>query len=617
MQAFNRRLTSAILCVVAGLLMTGASQALTVTKALPQAYIPADASGNPIFGTGATLSILELPAGGRQFFFAFYANDDSGNPTWVVANTGTTTGFNAYTVDLFTTTGSTFNPTSTVGAAVVGSADIVFKSCNAIDVTYSLTAGGSGTINFVALTAEPTCPWTTEFGAASCPAFSAGADPDIPGACILPATLNTDTTLTNDLHWVIGLSGFRFGDDLGPSGGTPATLTIEPGTVIVGENLPAGSQDLGAFFSISRGNKIVAVGGPETPIVFTSKDHLLTGNLEAGQWGGVVIAGRGAPNDCDPTTSCLDEIQLNEYGGSDNDDSSGELRYVRIEYAGTQISSLSELNGLSLYTVGNGTVMEYIHVHRNGDDGIEWFGGAGNMKYAIVTAADDDSFDMTQGAQPKLQYGIAHMSEAAVKDARGFEWDGQEGNEGAEPRTRARFANVTIYYEAGVGEGPQQALRIRRGALFNITNSVVASAADDLAPSDCLRIDGPQINQDVIADANNGTITNTVLACQGNLFDDNESDLLESTLFNGGAGNTTDDPMLMFFAAGARIGSTSNNPLIPAANSPAANIGQASPALFDDFFDKVNWAGAIRPGASPEEDWTAGEWTNVDPDENL
>ncbi len=608
----NLRIVSALVGAAA-LVLTGAASALTVTKVMPSTWIP---NGN--LGTGATLSILELPAGGRQFFFAFFANDDSGNATWVTANTTTVTGQNVYAgLDLFTNTGGTFNSAGNVANTVVGSADFIFNSCGSMDVSYTLSSGGNGTINFTSLVDDPACPWTDTFGAANCPAFSAGADADIPGACVLPSTLNTSQTLTNDLHWVIGLNGFRFGDDLGVSGGTPAVLTIEPGTVIVGENLSAGAQDAGAFFSISRGNRIKAVGGPESPIVFTSKRHLTSGDLTAGQWGGVIIAGRGIPNDCDPATSCLDELQINNYGGADNNDSSGELRYVRIEYAGTEVSALSELNGLSLYSIGNGTVIDHIHVHRNGDDGIEWFGGAGNVKYALITAVDDDSFDMTQGAQPKLQFGVAHMTESALKDARGFEWDGQEGNEAATPRTFPQFANVTIFYEAGIVDGPQQALRIRRGTLFNITNVLVASGAGELAPSDCLRIDGPQSNADIIADPNNGLITNTVLACSGNLFRDDDSDLLESALFNGGANNTTADPLLTGFAAGGRIGGASNNPLIPAANSPAAGIGAIDPAIYDDFFDKVDYAGAFVPGADSSEDWTTGEWTNVDPDDSL
>ena len=88
-------------------------------------------------------------------------------------------------------------------------------------------------------------------------------------------------------------------------------------------------------------------------------------------------------------------------------------------------------------------------------------------------------------------------------------------------------------------------------------------------------------------------------------------------MFNAGANNTTADPLLTGFTAGGRIGTVSNNPLIPAANSPAAGIGAIDPAVYDDFFDKVDYAGAIAPGASPSEDWTTGEWTNVDPDDDL
>jgi len=596
-----------------GLCAATTVSALTVSKDMPTVWLP-----NGTTGTGATLGIFDLPGGGRSMFFSYFANDDAGDATWVSTNMTTTAGQNVFAdLSLRLNTGGSFNPTASVDSPAVGTATFTFNSCDSLTVEYALDAGGTGTIDFASALPNPACVWNTNFGESACPAFAVGTDADIPGSCVLPATLNQSVTLTNDHHWVIGLNGFRFGDDLGVSGGDSQVLTIEPGTMIIGDTLPAGSQDLGAFASISRGNQIVAVGTAEAPIVFTSKSHFVDGALGSGQWGGLIIAGRSTVNNCDPAVDCIDEVQLNNYGGSNEDDSSGELRYVRLEYAGTEISALSELNGLSLYAVGSGTTIENIHVHRNGDDGIEWFGGNANARYALITDVDDDSFDWTEGARHKVQYGVARMTEAALKDARGFEGDGLQNNEGASPRSAPKFSNITVYYEAGISEGPQQGLRLRRGTLGNYTNMVVTSAAGDLAPSDCLRIDGPQSNQDAgPADNLTGllTMTNTVLACQGNLFDDNEPELLESEFFNNQAGNTTDSADLTGNIDGAAIGS-STVPLIPSLTSPAANIGTPPADLFGDFFDKVNYAGAFAPGAST--DWTAGEWTNVEPDDSL
>ncbi len=581
------------------------ANALTVTKDLPELWVPAGTTG-----TGASLSVFELPNGGRQFFFAFFANDSAGEPTWVIAAAPTVTGQNVYTGDLFNTTGSSFDPSDSAPNVDVGDATFTFQSCNNLSVDYTFD-GNTGTIDFVPAVADPSCVWQSEFGAGSCPSFASGSDPDIPGSCILPPTLNSSQTLTNDRHWVISTSGFRFGDDLGASGGDSQTLTIEPGTVIVGDQLPENSQDIGAFFLISRGNKMVAEGTPEAPIVFTAKSHLAAGDTTAGQWGGIVMAGRATVNNCADPSNCLDEIGLNNYSGNDDNDSSGSLRYVRIEYAGTAINTEAELNGLSLYGVGSGTVIDHLHVHRNGDDGIEWFGGTANIKYALVTDVDDDSFDWTEGARHKVQYGVARMTEAAVKDARGFEGDGLQDNNTAEPRANPQFSNITVFYEAGGAEGPQQGLRLRRGTLGNFSNMIVTSAGGDLAPSNCLRID----DTDTFPAADSMTIDNTILACDqdaADLFRDQAT----QDVFNAGSNNVTGgDAGLTGFADGARLPAGNALPLIPSKGSPADGIGAPDGTVFGAFFDKVNYAGAFEPGA--EVDWTAGEWTNVEGDSNL
>ena len=86
-----------------------------------------------------------------------------------------------------------------------------------------------------------------------------------------------------------------------------------------------------------------------------------------------------------------------QYGGNNNADNSEVLKYVRIEYVGFSFVEGSELNGLSLYSVGSGTTLEYIQVYKCTDDGFEWFGGSVNAKYLISAFNDDDSFDMDEG----------------------------------------------------------------------------------------------------------------------------------------------------------------------------------------------------------------------------
>jgi hypothetical protein len=210
-----------------------------------------------------------------------------------------------------------------------------------------------------------------------------------------------------------------------------ATLTIQPGTKIVGDTNVVGSS-----LWILRGSKIVANGTSSQPIVFTSQRS--AGNRKPGDWGGIIIIGNGIINRTGATilTEGGAAGQAENYaGGTDNDDSSGVLRYVRIEFAGYDVSNGAgqELNSLSSYAVGRKTVYEYIQTMAGLDDSFEWWGGAVDGRYLVSYESGDDHFDWTEGYQGRNQFLIAFQSQRLVprpgtgvfsSDPRGFEGDG-------------------------------------------------------------------------------------------------------------------------------------------------------------------------------------------------
>lgn len=224
------------------------------------------------------------------------------------------------------------------------------------------------------------------------------------------------------------------------------TLTIEAGVTVsftyhnnniddVGAiiTLPADSEN---FDTPRASGRLVAEGTSNNPIVFTSARS----SKQPGDWGGIVLAGEGVNNiegGKGEVEGLPDAIQ---YGGTNNADDSGILKYVRIEYVGFSFVEGSELNGLSMYSVGSGTTLEYIQVYKCTDDGFEWFGGSVNAKYLISAFNDDDSFDMDEGWNGKGQYWLAVQTAGADN---GFESDGRK-TLGSGNATSPTLYNVTM-----------------------------------------------------------------------------------------------------------------------------------------------------------------------------
>lgn len=284
---------------------------------------------------------------------------------------------------------------------------------------------------------------------------------------ILSGTIKTDLTLkTGKTYTLRGIVYVTEG----------AVLTIEPGTTINGDKSSRGT------LVITRGSRIEAKGTAEKPIVFTSSDA----SPKAGDWGGIVLLGRAKTNAAYNGTVGLGEAEggINNgdgyglYGGADDNDNSGTLQYVRIEYAGYAFLPDKELNGLSMYAVGRGTKISYVQVLYAADDSFEWFGGTVNCDHLIAYKGLDDEFDTDNGFSGKVQFGIG-IRDSAIADvsgSNGFESDNDAAGSVLNPKTTAVFANMTLV-------GPRQNLNNIGNALFRNAAQIRRNSSESVLNS--------------------------------------------------------------------------------------------------------------------------------------
>ena len=202
------------------------------------------------------------------------------------------------------------------------------------------------------------------------------------------------------------LEGFVFVND-------GQELTIEPGTVV---RFRAGQAENASALIVSRGGKIFANGTRDEPIIFTAEGDDLEGSVTKdarGLWGGLIILGN-APINLEDGEASIEGIPFAEprgiYGGVDENDDSGELRYVSIRHGGTNIGEGNEINGLTLGGVGQNTEIDYVEVISNNDDGIEIFGGTVNLKHIVISGCDDDAFDYDLGWTGNGQFWLGVQS---------------------------------------------------------------------------------------------------------------------------------------------------------------------------------------------------------------
>lgn len=296
---------------------------------------------------------------------------------------------------------------------------------------------------------------------------------------VYPApTMTVSSNITTNTTWstgqVILLSGPIFVKN-------NAVLTIQPGVIIRGDK-----SSPGAGLFITKGAKIIAVGTPTQPIVFTSDQP--PGQRNIGDWGGVILLGKASNNNPGGVNNIegLPPSPDTEYGGGstpDDDDSSGILKYVRIEFGGYVYQPNKEINGLTFGAVGRKTVIDYVQVSFANDDAFEWFGGAVNCKHLVSYRNLDDDFDWDNGYHGMGQFCLAVRDpliadNPSVSTSEGFEIDNDPTGSNATPYTSGIFSNVTIIgpYRGNTGNtiasGFRRGARIRRNAQSKIFNSI-------------------------------------------------------------------------------------------------------------------------------------------------
>jgi len=559
----SRNMMRKATALAAGFVLAGSAQAFVVNDTF---------SGNYGEGGGASrgliISVIEdfedagdFEAGVLVQWFTYR----NGEPVWLISG-GTVVDADTNSADLtfFEFSGGTFGPPGigNPGSVQWGTGTLTFNSCGNVELDYD---GIDGTGNIVfdnRTTRNDQCVVDEEFD--SCPAFA--SDGPIEGTCIIGGqTVLDGITLTNETLWLLQDQLFV---------GDGGSVTIEPNTEIVGGTL--GDNDT---FIVSQGGKIYAEGTEVNPIV-------MRGFLNAGrgEWGGLVVNGFAPINGCpEGVTTCTAQGEGNSgtYGGNDPHDNSGVMRYLIVSNAGIAFNEEDELNGIALQAVGDQTVFEFIQVHLNEDDGIEFFGGTVNARYLVLTGIGDDSIDWTQGWQGNVQYAV--VKQYTDDGDQGIEGDNNGDANDSEPRALPVIANATFVGSPNADIG----WLIREGTGVSIANSIVTGFGDF-----CVDID----QQSTFDNSANLTFVNNVIGNCGTTFADNETndgafnDPFEvSTFILNQQGNAQADPMLMNYA--------------PMEGSPALNIGAVP--YTDAFFDNVEYAGAIR---SLDTDWTAG-WT--------
>lgn len=236
-----------------------------------------------------------------------------------------------------------------------------------------------------------------------------------------------------------------------------ATLNIPEGVKIIGEG------GTSAYIAVGQGGKIYVEGKQNNPVVMTGVEKT------RGNWGGLVICGKAPINKAETATAEVSDLT---YGGKVANDNSGSIKYLRIEYAGANYNAEKEFNGLSLFGVGSGTVIQYVQAHEGSDDGFEWFGGTVSAQYLVSTNNDDDQFDWTEGWSGKEnKFWYSKQSGTADK---GFEADNNAKNRAANPYSNPTIVGVTLLPAV---DGKGTAMKLREGTKGNISDVVIGAYA--------------------------------------------------------------------------------------------------------------------------------------------
>lgn len=433
-----------------------------------------------------------------------------------------------------------------------------------------------------------------------------------------------------------------------PQNGEGPTLSIAAGARIAFSN----SAD---YVRIARGSRIVADGTAAKPIIFSSVVDLRDGTADEGDrglWGGVQINGNGLTNKCTDAQrmpagnnphNChvTAEGRPATYGGNNNAENSGTLRYVVIKHAGFEVVEGSELNGLTLNAVGSGTTIEYVQTYTTQDDGFEMFGGAVDLKYVVGVNVGDDTFDFSEGWVGNIQFALAVHPDGANNC---IEADnaGEDRADSFQPFTKGRISNLTcvtsnVARNGGsfpTSKGASEGVLFREGTFFELYNSIITSNTADMSSNECFEIDDTEGPETVAAAiAGWSAAASNLIACTEALLqgvdpansafslatwldtapntnnvvvDGSVAGTLPVTVLEGLASNPR-----AYITASAFTDGNAGAISIPVFDVTALQdsfVAAAAPALGDSgdssFFTEVDFIGAV----SADNDWTAG-WT--------
>lgn len=413
---------------------------------------------------------------------------------------------------------------------------------------------------------------------------------------VLEGNINSNAFLTNSKRYL--LRGFV-------NINSPAVLSVQEGTIIYGEKSSKGT------LIVNRGAKLIAVGTQNQPIIFTSQQP--RGQRGPCDWGGIILTGYATIN-VPGGTAVIEGGTGTVYGGGtspNDDDDSGILRYIRIEYPGIAFLPDNEINGLTMGGVGRGTIIEHIQVNYSGDDSYEWFGGTVNAKYLIACNGVDDDFDTDFGYRGKIQFaiGLRNPNIADISGSNGFESDNDGTGTFNTPRTQPWFSNFTIVGPMSdtstvVNPNFRRGAHLRRSTQTSIYNSIVMGYPVGLL------IDGANSANAALGDTLQ--IKNSIWAGlrAGNGITTNASGFNVNAWFNdAGYRNRT-------FIQPSEVGlmepfNLTNPNLVPIPLSPAVSGASFTNARLQDiFFTTTTYVGAFSP---TEARWDA-TWTNYNPD---
>ncbi|MEC7288988.1 MAG: hypothetical protein VXW22_02675, partial [Pseudomonadota bacterium] len=409
--------------------------------------------------------------------------------------------------------------------------------------------------------------------------------------CQVSGVITEDLRLTRgNVYELVGRVdvGVDTGGDGSAAGGNAGTLTIESGVTIFGDS----GDD---YLVVNRGSQIFANGTVTNPVVFTSEDDLTDSQVDPanaiGEWGGVVILGQAPINDCNiaapaQSATCENRIEGVEpialFGGGTTGDNSGTLRYVQVKHAGNPLASGDELNGISFGGVGSGTTVEYVQVHNNSDDGVEFFGGTVNVRYLVLTGNDDDSVDTDTGYQGNIQFAIITQRPSSGDNL--FEASSTTGP--SVPLVERSNYNISNFTAIGFERG--NGLRLNEGTVGQYMNGVVVDEAE------CFRWQ----------DAGNDNAT--FEAAEDPSFNSVLFDCSPLTSANSTANGTTVAPLAL--AADANNAETTNSLTSTFINGATeAGVTAFDASTIDPFFVATDYIGAVEDASDTWwQGWSCG-----------